>query len=87
MMRAGQVACWRRSDHSAGPLYVLVPSRADPLILMSEVVALLPEARHREATFTSLFQGDASPDVRCKIRFVPGIPDGQRLVRASFSES
>jgi hypothetical protein len=71
-------------DRGPGPLYVLVPSSADPLVLMSEVVALLPEARRWEATFTSLFQGDASPDVRCKIRFVPGTPEGQRLVRASF---
>lgn len=71
-------------DRGPGPLYVLIPSRADALVLMSEVVALLPEARRWEATFTSLFQGDASPDVRCKIRFVPDTPDGQRLARASF---
>lgn len=71
-------------DRGPGPLYVLIPSRADALALMSEVIALLPEARRWEATFTSHFQGDASPDVRCKIRFVPDTPDGQRLVRASF---
>jgi tetratricopeptide (TPR) repeat protein len=60
---------------------VLYPPGVDALVLVSESLALLPQAERWQISFTTALTSDLPADVQCSWRFVPRTPETIRSSR------